>query len=49
MQQFLGDPESGLLNMEAHHLALAIAKKLQMKITSELLRKPQIGNHHLSR
>ena len=27
MQQFLGDPESGLLNMEAHHLAIAIAKK----------------------
>ena len=27
MQRFLGDPESGLLNLEAHHLALAIAKK----------------------
>ena len=27
MQWFLGDPESGLLNLEAHHLALAIAKK----------------------
>ena len=27
MQQFLGNPESGLLNLEAHHLALAIAKK----------------------
>ena len=27
MQQFLGDPESGLLNLEAHHLFLAIAKK----------------------
>ena len=27
MQLFLGDPESGLLNLEAHHLALAIAKK----------------------
>ena len=27
MQQFLGDPESGLLNLEAHQLALAIAKK----------------------
>ena len=27
MQQFLGDPKSGLLNLEAHHLALAIAKK----------------------
>ena len=27
MQWFLGDPESSLLNLEAHHLALAIAKK----------------------
>ena len=27
MQQFLGNPESGLLNLEAHCLALAIAKK----------------------
>ena len=27
MQQFLGDPDSGLLNLEAHKLALAITKK----------------------
>ena len=27
MQWFLGDPESGLLNLEAHCLVLAIAKK----------------------
>ena len=27
MQQFLGDPDSGMLKMEAHRLALAIAKK----------------------
>ena len=27
MQQFLGDPESGLLNLEAHQLALGIKKK----------------------
>ena len=26
MQRFLGDPESGLLNVEVHHLALAISK-----------------------
>ena len=26
MQQFLGDPDSGMLNFEAHSLALAIAK-----------------------
>ena len=27
MQRFLGDPEARLLNLEAHHLALAITKK----------------------
>ena len=27
MQYFLGDPESGILNLEAHIIALAIAKK----------------------
>ena len=27
MQQFLGDPDSGMLNLEAHRFALAIAKK----------------------
>ena len=27
MQQFLGDPDSRMLNLEAHRLALAIAKK----------------------
>ena len=27
MQQFLGDPDSGMLNLEAHRLALAITKK----------------------
>ena len=27
MQQFLGDPHSGMLNLEAHRLASAIAKK----------------------
>ena len=29
MQPFLGDLESGLLNLETHHLALAITKKTQ--------------------
>ena len=28
MQQFLGDPDSGMLNLEAHRLTLAIAKKV---------------------
>ena len=27
MQHFLGDPDSGMLNLEAHRLALAIARK----------------------
>ena len=27
MQQFLGDPDSGMLNLEVHTLTLAIAKK----------------------
>ena len=27
MQHFLGDPDSGMLNLEAHRLALAVAKK----------------------
>ena len=27
MQHFLGDPNSGVLNLETHRLALAIAKK----------------------
>ena len=27
MQPFLGDPDSGMLNLEVHQLALAIAKK----------------------
>ena len=27
MQQFLGDPDSGPLNLEAHRFALAISKK----------------------
>ena len=28
MQQFLGDPDSGMLNLEAHRVALAISKKI---------------------
>ena len=27
MQHFLGDPDSGMLNLETHRLVLAIAKK----------------------
>ena len=32
MQRFPRDPESGLLNLEAHHLALAITKKTLSEI-----------------
>ena len=28
MQQFLGDPDSGMLNLEAHRLAVASTKKM---------------------
>ena len=28
IQKFLGDPDSGMLNLEAHRLVLAIAKKM---------------------
>ena len=28
MQQFLGDPDSGMLNLQVHRLTLAIAKKM---------------------
>ena len=28
MQHFLGDPDSEMLNLETHRLALAIAKKM---------------------
>ena len=51
MQRFLGDPESGLLNLEAHCLALAIAKKtLDENCISGLPRRPSwIGNHHPSK
>ena len=32
MQQFLGDPYSGCLNLKSHHLALAIAKKIVLNM-----------------
>ena len=28
MQQFMGDPDSGMLNLEVHRLPLAITKKM---------------------
>ena len=53
MQHFLGDPDSGKLNLETHRLALAIAKKAldenQFAATQKMLarEKPdfQIGDH----
>ena len=40
MQQFLSDPDSGHLNLEMHHLALAIAKKDKYVYTYPL--QPQL-------
>ena len=53
MQHFLGDPDSGMLNLETHRLALAIAKKTLdengFKATQKMMArdKPafQIGDH----
>ena len=39
MQHFLGDPDSGKLNLETHRLALAIAKRPWMKTDSQLLKR----------
>ena len=47
MQYFLGGPESGRLNLEHHHLTLAIAQKT-LEIILGMHRKPQTGNHLLS-
>ena len=49
MQWFLSDPESGLLNLKSHLLALAIAKKLLMRTASVQPRNPGTENHHLSK
>ena len=53
MQHFLGDPDSGKLNMETHRLALAITKKTldenRFKMGQKTMeRKPpsfKIGDH----
>ena len=53
MQHFLGDPDSGMLNLETHRLALAIAKKTldenRFTATQKMMArdKPafQIGDH----
>ena len=49
MQQFLGDPDSGILNIEAHRLALAIIKKILDEYHFRTDTRPWTGNHHPSR
>ena len=46
MQQFPGDPESGLLNLETHHLAIAIAKKTLDENHFRNLQKTTENHHH---
>ena len=53
MQHFLGDPDSGMLNLETHRLALAIAKKMLDKNRFKTAQKTmardkpafQVGDH----
>ena len=47
MQQFLGDPDSGMLNLEDHKLALAIAKKTLDE--NHFKTRPWTGHHLHSR
>ena len=49
MQQFLGDLESGLLNLEAHCLAPAIAKKTLNENHFRSSQKTTDRDHHLSK
>ena len=49
MQLFLGNPESGLLNLEAHHLALVIAKKTLDENCFRTTQKSWIESHHPSK
>ena len=46
MQRFLGDPKSGLLNLEAHHLTLAIAKKTLDENRFRTAQKTTEKHHH---
>ena len=49
MQQFLGDPDSGMLILEAHRLALAIAKKTLDENCFRTAQKTTADNHPPSR
>ena len=44
MQYFLGDPDSGKLNLETHRLALAIAKKKLDKNRFTATQKTLVGD-----
>ena len=46
MQQFLRDPESGLINLQAHHLALAITKKTLDENCFRTAQKTTENHHH---
>ena len=48
-QQFLGDPDSGMLNLGAHRLTLAIAKKTLDENHFKTAQRPWIGHHLPSR
>ena len=45
MQCFLGDPDSGMLNLETQRLALAIAKKLLDENRFKTAQKTMARNH----
>ena len=47
MQWFLGDSDSGMLNLEAHRLIWPLPRRCWMRTTSKLHRKPWTGNHPL--
>ena len=49
MQQFLGNPESGLLNLEAHQLALVTAKKILDENCFRTAQKTWAENCHLAK
>ena len=44
MQHFLGDPDSGMLNLETHRLALAIVKKTldENSLEDHVMEKPSL-------
>ena len=46
---FLGDPDSEMLNLETHRLALAIAKKTLDENRFKIAKRPQTAHYHPSR